>query len=77
MAGPGVLVHLGHGGLIVAFPLFLLVQWGWGLGGLFDLVGAPWWQVVVAVYFAACVVVGLVWLPAVTAPATASEGRAP
>jgi predicted MPP superfamily phosphohydrolase len=63
----GDVIHLAHAALILAFPVVLLARWGWGLAGLFDLSGAPWWQFLEAGYVGACLLAGLVCFPLVTA----------
>jgi predicted MPP superfamily phosphohydrolase len=50
----GTFIHLGHGLLIVAFPVALLWAFGWDLAA---------WPQLVMLYFAICVAVGFIALP--------------
>lgn len=64
----GGILHLSHGLIVVAFPIWLLCTWGLGLTGLFDLpTGALWpptGQALLAGYVLLCAFIGCVIVPA-------------
>ena len=59
----GTFIHLGHGLLIVAFPLLLIRAFGWDLAGLPPLSSPFAWPQLVTLYVLICAAVGFVALP--------------
>jgi hypothetical protein len=62
----GDLVHAGHGLLVLALPGVLVLGWGWGMTGLFDLSTTCLAHRALLAYLGVCLVAA-VWLPVVTA----------
>jgi predicted MPP superfamily phosphohydrolase len=59
----GIILHLGHGLLIVAFPLVLGWAFGWDLHDLPELSAEFTWMQLATLYVLVCIVVGFIALP--------------
>ncbi|MGH7224930.1 MAG: metallophosphoesterase, partial [Gemmataceae bacterium] len=59
----GTFIHLGHGLLIVAFPVLMIRAFGWDLSGLPQLSSPFAWPQLITLYVLVCAAVGFIALP--------------